>query len=153
MDHVYSIALLGHLLGFAGWGGAAVAQQRFMAASRSPRIEPVLRDEYERLSARLITRLELVAAVLSILSGLTLLYLRPGLLRMPGMHMKLTMVALILVLTHLEMFNARRIVRLRQDGGDVTRIADRKSRHAAYGTIGAILFFGILIVVTFVIRG
>ena len=61
MDHLYSTALLAHLLGFAGWIGAGIAQQRFMSASRTPRLEPILRDQYERLSALLVTRIELVA--------------------------------------------------------------------------------------------
>lgn len=153
MDHLYSTALLAHLLGFAGWIGAGIAQQRFMSASRTPRLEPILRDQYERLSALLVTRIELVAAILSIASGLVILYLRPGLMKNPGMHIKLTLVFLILVLTHLEMFNARRIVRLRAAGGDDQPIASRKSRHAIYGWIGALLLAGILITVTFVIRG
>jgi|GEM_PF-2505049 len=153
MENLYSTALLIHLIGFAAWAGAGLAQLRFMAASRSPGIEPILRDQYERLSALLATRVEIVAAVLSIASGLAILYLRPGLMKNPAMHTKLTMVALLLVLSHLEMFNARRIVRLRKEGGDTVRINDRKSRHEAYGRIGGLLVLGILVTVTFFIRG
>jgi uncharacterized membrane protein len=153
MEHLYSTALLLHLLGYAGWVGAAVAQQRFMAASKRSGIEPVIRDQYERLSAALLTRLELPAALVSILSGVVILWLRPGLLKLPGMHIKLTVVALALVLTHLEMFNARKIVRLREAGGELGTIADRKSRHAAYGNVGGIMVLAILVIVAFVIRG
>ncbi|HEX7878631.1 MAG TPA: hypothetical protein VF720_04445 [Candidatus Eisenbacteria bacterium] len=153
MEHLYSAALLLHLLAYAAWVGGGVAQQRFMSASRRAGLEAVIRDQYERLSAALLTKLELPAALVSIVSGLVILWLRPGLLKMPGMHMKLTLVALILVLTHLEMFNARRIVRLRESGGDLGAIADRKSRHAAYGTVGGLMVLGILVIVAFVIRG
>jgi len=153
MDNLYSTALLAHLLGFAGWIGAGIAQQRFMSASRSPRLEPILRNQYERLSALLVTRIELVAAITSILSGLVILYLRPGLMKNPGMHIKLTLVFLVLILTHLEMFNARRIVRLREAGGDELQIAGRKGRHELFGRIGGLMLAAILIIVTFVIRG
>ena len=153
MEHLHSIALFLHLLAYAAWGGSEVAQQQLMKRSRNPRVDPAVRDADEQAAASLILRLALPAGFVAILTGVGLLYFRPTLLQQPAMHMKLTMVALLLVLTHLEMFNARRIVRLRAGGGDSAQIADRKSRHAAYGSIGAILAIGIVAIVAFVIRG
>jgi hypothetical protein len=46
----------------------------------------------------------------------------------------------LLVLSHLEMFNARKIVKARADRGDAaeTEIAARKKRHGMLGTIGTL---------------
>jgi uncharacterized membrane protein len=154
MEHVYSAALFLHLLGFAAATGAGFAQGRFLRASASRSLEPAVRDAYERNAAGIVTKAELPALFLSLLSGLLMLGLRPSLLQLPGMHAKLTLVALLLVLAHVEMFNARRIVKARAAGGGGAEadIAARKIRQGTYGTIAFLLLLGILVVVAFFIR-
>lgn len=154
MEHLYSTALLLHLIGFAGAAGSGFAQGHFLRASSARSLDPAVRDAYERNAAAVVTKGELPAAFVSLLSGLLLLALRPSLLQLPGMHAKLTLVALLLVIVHLEMFNARRIVKARAAGGAGAEadITARKVRQGAYGTIAVLLLLGILVIVAFFIR-
>jgi hypothetical protein len=63
-------------------------------------------------------------------------------------------VVLLLVLSHLEMFNARRLVRAREARGDAAadEIAARKKRHALMGAVGTVLVIAVLVLAT-VLRG
>lgn len=154
MEHLYSAALLLHLVGFAAATGAGFAQGRFLRASTSPSLAAAVRDAYERNAAALATKAELPALFVSLLSGIVLLALRPTYLQLPGMHAKLTLVALLLVVAHLEMFNARRIVKARAAGGAgaEAEIAARKARQGLYGTLAVLLLLGILVAVAFFVR-
>jgi uncharacterized membrane protein len=151
---LYKTALFLHLLGFAGYIGAAFAQARFMGASKRASMAVQMRDTYEALSASIITRIELPAIFLSFLSGLVLLYERPFWLRNPWLHAKLTVVVVLLVLTHFEMFNARKIARARNSSGDAaaTELAARKSRHGLFSAISTLGVLIILVCVTFGLR-
>src|SRR5689334_22700996 len=97
------VALLFHLLGFAAYTGAGFAQQRFMAASLGTGLVPAVRDAYEQLAALIVTRIELPAIFVSVLTGAWMLSERTALLRFGWMHGKLTAVLALLVLSHLEM--------------------------------------------------
>jgi uncharacterized membrane protein len=151
---LYKIALFLHLIGFAGFFGASFAQARFMAASRRASLAVQMRDTYEALSASIITRIALPAIFLSFFSGLYMLYERPFWLRNPWLHAKLTVVVVLLVLTHLAMFNARKIIKARNAGGDsaATEIAARKSRHAMFDGITGLGLLIILVAVSFGLR-
>lgn len=154
MEQLYSAALFFHLLSFAATMGSAVAQHKMMDLSRKPGTDPATRDAYERNSAHVVSKVQLPAAFVLVLSGIALLvFFRPTYIRLPAMHVKLTLVAILLVLTHLAMFNARAIVRLRAAGGEAGAIDDRKKRHATFGAIGAILGITIVVIVAFFIRG
>jgi uncharacterized membrane protein len=149
----YSIFLLLHLLGLTGFGGGIITQFKLMKASASS-LPASSRDAVERLMADTVTRLQLPAIFLSVASGVALLILKPALLRNGGMHLKLTLVVILLVLSHLEMFNARRIVRARTSPEEraAAEIDRRMNRHALYARLEAVLTAAILLIVAFQIR-
>ena len=145
-----SAALFVHLLSFAAYLGAGFAQTQFMKASLKQ--EGAVRDAYEKLAASIVTKIELPAIMGSVASGVVFLVLHPAHLRHGWLHAKLTCVMLLLVLSHVEMFNARKIVKLRAAGGNDAdkQIAARKARHGAFGSMGALLVVVVLVLVTFV---
>ena len=145
------IAHLLHWLGFAAFLGGAFAQQTFMNASTRGTLHPAVRDAYERISANLVTRVELPALVLQVVSGAWFLFQVPGFMRMGWMHGKLTAVLILLVLSHVEMFNARAVARLRKRKGDAAaaEIAQRKRRHAQLGSVGTLAVVAVLGLVAF----
>jgi protoporphyrinogen IX oxidase len=149
---LYHLAIFLHLIGFAAFAGAAFAQQRLMGASRRASIAAQMRDTYESLAASIVTKVELPAAFLSVISGVLILSQRPFWLKNGWLHVKLTVVVILLILAHLEMFNARRLVRARNQRGDQANgeISARKARHAVYGSIG---FFGVLVILGVVAFG
>jgi uncharacterized membrane protein len=66
--------------------------------------------------------------------------LTPAWLTQGWLHGKLACVLALLVLSHLEMFNARKIVRARAERGEAAsaEIAERKARHRMLGTAGSV---------------
>ena len=153
MSSTYSLALLFHLAGFAAYAGAQFVQSRLIKASATTGLAPPVRDAYESMAASAVTRIQLPAMFVSVLSGVVLLILKPGLLKLSAMHVKLTVVVILLVISHLEMFNARRIVRARLRGDEAAEIEARKRRHGAMGLIDMIGVVFILLLVAFRIRG
>jgi uncharacterized membrane protein len=149
---VHSILILLHLLGFAAFLGGAFAQTQFMKASSKAGLAPSVRDEYERLAAALVTKAEVPGTFAQVLTGVALVVMEPGYLHQAWLHVKLTAVVALLVLSHLEMFNARRLVRARAAKGDAAadEIAARKKRHALFGAIGTVLVLIVLLAVTVV---
>jgi uncharacterized membrane protein len=145
------IAHLIHLLGFAAFLGAAVAQQQFMKASANGAILPAVRDTYERLSAELVTKVELPALIAQLFSGVLFVMHMPGYMKMGWLHGKLLAVVVLLVLSHLEMFNARAIARLRQRHGEsaAAEIGKRKKRHFQLGLIGTVALVAVIGLVFF----
>ena len=87
-----------------------------------------------------------------VVTGIGLVVMDPMALRLGWLHLKLTAVVALLVLSHLEMFNARRLVRARAAKGDAAadEIAARKKRHALFGAIGTVLVVIVLLAVTVV---
>jgi uncharacterized membrane protein len=143
---VHKVLFLFHLLGFAAYLGAGFAQQQFMARSALGGVAPAVRDEYERLAAAIVTRIELPALATQVATGAVFLLLSPIWLTYGWMHGKLTCVLALVVLSHLEMMNARKIVKARTAGGEqaVDEIATRKARHAMFGTIGSLAVVALL---------
>ena len=138
-----------HLLGFAAYLGGAYAQLEFMKRSAKSGLAAAVRDEYERLCATTITKVELPALIAQIASGVVNLVMTPAWLKMGWMHGKLTVVGILLVLSHLEMFNARKIVKLRAEMGDKAKaeIENRKARHQKFGSVGTFLVMALVILV------
>ena len=145
------IAYLLHWLGFAAFLGGAFAQQRFMAASSRSEVLPAVRDAYERLSAAIVTKIELPALIVQIVSGVLFIATFPGWMKMGWLHGKLTAVLVLLVLAHVEMFNARAIARLRQRHGDAgsAEIGKRKDRHKKLGIAGTVAVVAVMGLVAF----
>ena len=84
------------------------------------------------------------------MTGLGFIAEAPGFLRQHWLHGKLTAVAVLLVLSHLEMFNARGIVKARAARGDAAaaEIDARKKRHATMGVVATVLVAAVLLFVT-----
>jgi uncharacterized membrane protein len=145
------IAYLLHWLGFAAFLGGAFAQQQFMAASAGAGVLPAVRDAYERASAAIVTKIELPALIVQIVSGLIFILEFPGWMKMGWLHGKLAAVVVLLVLAHVEMFNARAVARLRQRHGETSNaeIAQRKQRHAKLGIAGTVAVVAVLGLVAF----
>ena len=143
---MHSIALLLHLVGFAAFLGGAFAQQQFIKLSTRETLAPAVRDSYESLAAAITTKIELPGLMVQVVSGVLFLVSNPAWLKMPWMHGKLSAVVLLLVLAHLEMFNARAIARLRTEGGtgSDSAIARRKITHARMGSAGTVLVVAVV---------
>lgn len=147
--------LLVHLAAFAAYLGSGFAQTQMMKLSTKAGIDAAVRDEYERLAALVVTKIELPAIFASMASGAVFIAQNPLLMKQGWLHGKLTVVLLLAVLSHLEMFNARKIVRARASGAAsaAEEIAGRKRRHATFGAVGALLVVALLVLVTFVRLG
>ena len=120
-----------HLVAFAAYLGAGFGQLRLMKLSARPGTAPALRDAYERIA--FVTQ-------------------NPALMKQGWLHGKLLCVLLLAILSHLEMFNARKIVRAREAGGAGAddEIGRRKARHSVLGGVGSLLVVALLVLVTFV---
>ena len=147
--------LLVHLVAFAAYLGAGFGQLQMMKLSTRPGTAPATRDAYERIAAAVITKIEVPAIFASIASGIVFVTQSPGLMKQGWLHGKLLCVVLLAVLSHVEMFNAREIVRERAAGeADADQeIAKLKARHSVLGGIGAALVVVLLVMVTFVRLG
>ena len=145
-----SVLLLLHLVGFATFVGGALAQQQFMRLSARAGLGGPVRDEYERLAASVCTKVELTGLFAQVLTGAAVLVTVPGFLTQHWLHAKLTAVLILLVLAHVEMINARRIVKARQARGDAAdgEIAARKKRHATVGAVVNVLVVAVLLLAT-----
>ena len=137
---LHKVLILLHLVGFAAYLGAGFAQQQFVTRSARDGLTAAVRDEYERLAATIVTQIELPALFGQVVTGVVLVVLAPLWLTQGWLHGKLACVVVLLVLSHLEMFNARRIVKARSDRGDAANdeIAARKKRHATFGLFGTL---------------
>jgi uncharacterized membrane protein len=145
------LLILVHLVGFAAYLGAGFAQQQFMKRSAGSGVAQPVRDELERLSATILTRIELPAIFVQVASGIGFIAVTRLWLTQGWLHAKLTCVATLLVLSHLEMFNARRIVKARAERGDAAadEIAGRKRRHALFGALGTVAVVAVVTLVAF----
>ncbi|HEX4446869.1 MAG TPA: DUF2269 family protein [Polyangiaceae bacterium] len=141
--------ILLHLVGFAAYLGAGFAQQQFMMRSARGGLASAVRDEYERLAASILTSIELPAIFLQVVSGSLIVLMVPIWMNQGWLHAKLACVALLLVLSHLEMFNARKIVKARVARGDAAadEIAARKNRHALFGLVGTLALVAVVVLV------
>ena len=137
---LHKVLILLHLVGFAAYLGAGFAQQQFVTRSTRDGLAAAVRDEYERLAAVIVTQIEVPALFAQVVTGVILIALAPLWLTQGWLHGKLACVAVLLVLSHLEMFNARRIVKARAARGDAAseEIAGRKARHATFGLFGTL---------------
>ncbi len=148
---VHKALILIHLVGFAAYLGAGFAQQRFMTRSRLGDLGASLRDEYERLAAATVTKIELPALFAQVATGIAFLLQTPMWLTQGWLHGKLACVVVLLGLSHAEMFNARKIVKLRSAKGDGAspEIDALKSRHATLGMIGSAAVVAVIALVAY----
>lgn len=137
-----------HIVGFAVFLGGAALQQHLMKASRKPGLHEAIRDNYEQVAAFACKALELPGFFVQIVSGILFVVNFPGHLKAPWLHGKLTAVAILLVLSHVEMINASKIVKARQ-AGRLDEIETRKQRHQTLGNVGTVCVVAILGLVFF----
>ena len=139
-----------HLACFAAYLGAGFAQLQMM--KRSVAATGEVRRVYEELAASILVKIELPAIFGSVLTGAVFVALTPAFLKQGWLHGKLLCVVVLLVLSHLEMLNAKKIVRLRatHDAASENEIAARKSRHQVFGAIGTVAVVALLVCVTVV---
>jgi len=147
---LHAIVLLLHLACFAAYLGAGFAQLQMMKRSTGATGE--LQKVYEDLAASILVKLELPAIFGSVLTGAFFVAQTPEFMKQGWLHGKLLCVLVLLVLSHLEMFNAKKIGRLRREGGATAEneITARKSRHQIFGTIGTVAVVVLLVCVTVV---
>ncbi len=147
---LHSVLILLHLLGFAAFLGGAFAQTQFMKMSTKAGLASAVRDEYERLAAAIVTKVEVPGLFAQLVTGVVMVLQEPEYLKQHWLHGKLAAVAALLVLSHLEMFNARRLVKARAARGDAANdeIAARKKKHAALGVVGTVLVVAVLLFAT-----
>ena len=140
-----------HLLGFAAYIGAGFAQQQFVTRSGLAGISTAVRDDCERLAAAIVTKIELPAILVQVATGVAFVALTPAWLQQGWLHGKLGCVLLLLVLSHVEMFNARAIVKARAAQGEAANlaIAARRKRHAALGAAGTLAVVALLALVAY----
>jgi putative membrane protein len=145
----HKVLILLHLVGFAAYLGAGFAQQQFMVRSAGSGLVAAVRDEYERLAASILTSIELPAIFVQVASGIAIVAMAPIWMHQGWLHAKLACVGLLLVLSHLEMFNARKIVRAREARGDgaADEIAARKKRHGQFGLLGTLAVVAVVVLV------
>jgi uncharacterized membrane protein len=145
LEHVL---ILLHLIGFAAFLGAAFAQTQLIKLSTKS--TGAVRDEHERLAASIMTKIELPGLFAQIITGALLLVHEPNYLKQHWMHAKLGAIAVILVLAHVEMINARKIVKARAARGEAANeeIAARKKTHAVYGAVGTVFVVAVLLLAT-----
>jgi uncharacterized membrane protein len=148
---LHKLLILVHLVGFAAYIGAGFAQQQFMSRSRPAGLAPSVRDEYERLAAAIVTKIELPALFAQVATGIAFIALTPSWLTQGWLHGKLTCVVVLLGLSHAEMFNARKIVKARAGRGDAAadEIAARKARHATLGLVGTLAVVVLVVLVAY----
>lgn len=143
--------LLVHLVCFAAYLGAGFAQLQFMKRSRTATGET--RNQFEQIAASITSKIELPAIFGSMLSGAGFIATNPLVMKQGWLHGKLTCVLILVVLSHLEMINAKKIVKARAANAPEPEIEARKKRHELYGTIGTLAVVAILVLVTFVRLG
>ncbi len=153
MSQLFSLSLLLHLVAFALYTGAAIYSAKLLRKSADGSLAPPARDALESIAASIVTKAQLPAIFVSVISGVMLLMAKPFYMKNPGMHIKLTIVFLLLVIAHLEMFNARKIVRARASGGGDVEIAARKGRHGLFATLDIVGILAIVGVVAFMLIG
>lgn len=147
--------LLVHLVCFAAYLSAGFAQQQIMKRSKTAGLGPETRNHLEGLAAAIVSKIELPALMGSLLSGGGFIAENPLVMKGGWLHGKLLCVLVLAVLSHLEMFNAKKIVRARAASGDQAsdEIEARKKKHEVFGLVGTAAAVALLVLVTFVRLG
>jgi len=102
MDKYYYYVLSVHIIFMVSWMAGLFYSVRLFIyhteANDRPEIEKnILQKEYEKMERKLWHIIATPAMVLTVLAGITMLSIRPGLLQTPWMHVKLGFVVLLLI--------------------------------------------------------
>lgn len=101
MDHYYYYFLSVHIIFVVSWmAGLFYVVRLFIyhteAAERPEMERLILQREYEKMEAKLWNIITTPAMVLTVLAGIVMIWIRPGLLQLPWLHVKLGFVVLLL---------------------------------------------------------
>ena len=116
----YALARLTHFIGFAMAAGGSFAAFRAHAAAR--RESAPEKAGWEGAAAEIVTKVELPGLFLALFAGIALVAMNPAQLSPaksgagPWLHLKLTLVLVLLVVSHLRMFRSRKLARERSQG-------------------------------------
>lgn len=145
-----SFVILLHLVGFVVFVGGALGQRLLLARSSAAGLAATTRDTLEQLASFAASKIELPGILAQVLSGVALIALAPGFLKLHWIHAKLTVVLVLLVTAHLDSINAKRIVRARAAKGEAAEdeIAARKKRQAVMSKVNGVLVGLVLLLVT-----
>ncbi|WP_316812097.1 protoporphyrinogen oxidase HemJ [Pedobacter heparinus] len=102
MDKYYYYILSVHIVFMVSWMAGLFYSVRLFIyhteAKDRPELEKnILQKEYEKIERKLWHIITTPAMVLTVLAGITMLCIRPALLQMPWMHVKLGFVVLLLI--------------------------------------------------------
>lgn len=102
MDKYYYYILSVHIVFMVSWMAGLFYSVRLFIyhteAKDRPELEKnILQKEYEKMERKLWHIITTPAMVLTVLAGITMLCIRPALLQMPWMHVKLSFVVLLLI--------------------------------------------------------
>jgi hypothetical protein len=145
-----------HFVHFGGFSlaiGASFAAQRIHAGARG--LEASKRASTEEAAASLITKLALPAWFLTLFGGILGIVHNPAVFNPktsgagPWLHIKLLLVLILLVVAHLRMFRARRVVRMRADGANESEIDGMLSKAMLFGRIELALVAAVFFLATF----
>lgn len=91
-----------HFIGFVSWfAGMFYIVRLFVyhreAWERADSAGPILRAQYEVMEGRLLNIIQTPALIMTLIGGIAMLVINPGWLQQPWLHIKLTLVAGLLV--------------------------------------------------------
>ncbi len=143
-----------HFLGFTLAVGGSYAAQRAIRLSREH--SAAQRAGIEAAARKIVVSVELIGAFLALIAGVALLIaddmrqLKPATSGAgPWMHIKLTLVLLVLVVAHLRMFRLARLVRERDAGASEADCEALAKKALLLGNVGLALYLAIVFVAIF----
>jgi len=141
-----------HYFGFAMAIGGGIAALKAHKTSRTQNAEQ--NSVTESIAADIVTKLELPGLFIAIFGGILLIVENPAVMDAskiggPWLHIKLTLVLILLVLVHLKMFRSRKVVRERSGGATESDCNALTDKAVMFGKIGQALYGLIFILATF----
>lgn len=150
------LLLSGRLIHFIGLGmsvGAAIAALVILRSAA--RADDVQRSGLERAVGDLVSKVEIPGIFVAILGGILLVVARPEVFDPersgagPWLHIKLVFVMGALVVAHLRMFNAKRLVRERAGGASTAALDAMVGKGKRLDWVGVGVYLLLLFLVTF----
>jgi uncharacterized membrane protein SirB2 len=151
-----SLGAFGHLVHYAGFEiaiGASVSAQSMLNAARKH--TAASRAGIEDSAASILAKLNLAGLFVALFGGILLIVQNPAVLKPaesgagPWLHIKLLLVFILLVVAHLRMFRAKKLVRTRAGGGTEAECEVLTGKALMFGKIDFALTAAIFFVATF----
>lgn len=143
-----------HYFGFAMAIGGGIAALKSHKTSRSQTADQ--KSVTESIAASIVTKVELPGLFIAIFGGILLIMADPSCLdpndikgHGPWLHIKLTLVFVLLILVHLKMFRSLKVVRERAAGANESECNAIADKAILFGKITQALYGIVFIVATF----